>query len=68
MFTTSYGSERNVEVQLRYGAKREKGARRKKTCRGEAGTYFFSLSFCFCLCRLCLCVYLCVCVHKFDGY
>ena len=52
MFSTSYGSERNVEVQLR----------RKKVCRGGRNIFFF-LSFCFLSSvSVSVCVCVCVCV------
>ncbi len=56
MFSTSYGSERNVEVQLR----------RKKVCRGGRNIFFF-LSFCF-LSSVCVCVCVseCVCISLMD--
>lgn len=56
-----YGSERNVEVLLRYGAKGPAG-------RKGGGRNSFSLIF-FCpLVCLSVCLSLCVCMHKFDGY
>lgn len=63
MFATSYGRERNVEVQLRYG---RKGLGGRKCVGGDRNFFSSFLSLILCLSLSSVSVFVCVWISLMD--